>query len=263
MAKKTDEIKNVFQASMIRLQDLFEDFDALLTRDFLPADLTQVYENIQEENLVFNGLHNKYAQSLLCRTETETSKTELQEIRSMREKFRISITMTSERYNQALKGKEHDREPPSEDRQSFETKIKEIEKTAGATAAAAAAEVVKALTPKYEGRCELERLPCPSWDGKRTTYATFKKHFSESMVQNHQDASKQLIRLRTAIKDPGAKWKRKVETCSDITRAWTLLDREFQNNQKLIAEIYNNLDKFRLKPTVLNLYRNSHQLFEN
>ena len=82
----------------------------------------------------------------------------------------------------------------------------------------------------------LERLPVPTWDGRRRSYSTWKKEFNHWMTKCSQDEDEQLQRFRKAM-PKGLWWTDQVKTCKSITQAWKILDIEFEDRRKLMDEL--------------------------
>ena len=89
----------------------------------------------------------------------------------------------------------------------------------------------------------LEKLSVPTWDGRRKTYATWKKEFKHLMQKYHQDSDEQLQRFRSAL--PKNWWSDQVKSCRTIDKAWAILDLEFKNERKLMDELLNEMTSYR------------------
>jgi len=77
----------------------------------------------------------------------------------------------------------------------------------------------------------LRRLPVPTWDRGRRSYATWKKEFSHWMTKYGQDKDEQLHRFRNAM--PQGSWSTdQVKTCKTIHSPWKILDTEFADRRK-------------------------------
>ena len=64
----------------------------------------------------------------------------------------------------------------------------------------------------------LQRLPVPTWDGGRRSYATWKKEFNHWMTKYGQDKDEQLQRFRNAMPQ-GSWWTDQVKTSKTIDSA--------------------------------------------
>ena len=91
----------------------------------------------------------------------------------------------------------------------------------------------------------LQRLPVPTWDGGRRSYATWKKEFNHWMTKYGQDKDEQLQRFRNAL-PKGSWWTDQVKTCKTIDSAWNILDTEFADRRKLMDELLSEINN--LKP---------------
>ena len=91
----------------------------------------------------------------------------------------------------------------------------------------------------------LQRLPVPTWDGSRRSYATWKKEFNHWMKKYDQDKDEQLQRFRNAL-PRGSWWSDQVKTCKTIDSAWNILDTEFADKRKLMDELLLEINS--LKP---------------
>lgn len=91
----------------------------------------------------------------------------------------------------------------------------------------------------------LERLPVPSWDGRRRSYSTWKKEFNHWMTKYSQDKDEQLQRFRKAM-PKGLWWTDQVKTSKDIDRAWDILDVEFADKRKLMDELLTGINNQKL-----------------
>ena len=109
---------------------------------------------------------------------------------------------------------------------------------------AAITKMAKALESK-QNQGVLEKLPVPSWDGNRRTYATFKKEFQHWMEKYKQDGEEQLQRFRKAM--PKGWWLDQIKTCKSIEQAWKILDFEFEDKRKLMDSLLAEINN--LKPT--------------
>ena len=68
----------------------------------------------------------------------------------------------------------------------------------------------------------LQRLPVPTWDGGRRSYATCKKEFNHWMTKYGQDKDEQLQHFRNAMPQ-GSWWTDQVKTSKTIDSAWKIL----------------------------------------
>ncbi|XP_068738909.1 uncharacterized protein [Montipora capricornis] len=91
----------------------------------------------------------------------------------------------------------------------------------------------------------LQRLPVPTWDGSRRSYATWRKEFNHWMTKYDQDKDEQLQRFRNAL-PRGSWWSDQVKTCKTIDSAWSILDTEFADKRKLMDELLLEINS--LKP---------------
>ena len=91
----------------------------------------------------------------------------------------------------------------------------------------------------------LQRLPVPTWDGGRRSYATWKKKFNHWMTKYGQDKDEQLQRFRNAL--PKSSWRTdQVKTCKTIDSTWNILDTDFADRRKLMDELLSEINN--LKP---------------
>jgi len=94
-----------------------------------------------------------------------------------------------------------------------------------------------------------QRLPVPTWDGGRRSYATWKKEFNHWMMKCGQNKDEQLQRLRNAL--PKGSWPTdQVKTYRTIDSAWNILDTEFADRRKLMDELLSEINN--LKPVKRN-----------
>ena len=91
----------------------------------------------------------------------------------------------------------------------------------------------------------LQRLPVPTWDGGRRSYATWKKEFNHWMTKYAQDKDEQLQRFRNVL-PKGSWWTDQVKACKTIDSAWNILDTEFADRRKLMDELLSEINN--LKP---------------
>ena len=91
----------------------------------------------------------------------------------------------------------------------------------------------------------LQRLPVPTWDGGRRSYATWKKEFNHWMTKYGRDKDEQLQRFRNAL-PKGSWWTDQVKTCKTIDSPWNILDTEFADRRKLMDELLSEINN--LKP---------------
>ena len=91
----------------------------------------------------------------------------------------------------------------------------------------------------------LQRLPVPTWDGGRRSYAAWKKEFNTWMTKYGQDKDEQLQRFRNSM-PKGSWWTDQVKTCKTIDSAWNILDTEFADRRKLMDELLSEINN--LKP---------------
>ena len=90
----------------------------------------------------------------------------------------------------------------------------------------------------------LQRLPVPTWDGGRRSYATWKKVFNHWMTKYGQDKDEQLQRFRNAMPQ-GSWWTDQVKTSKTIDSAWEILDTEFADRRKLMDELLSEINNLR------------------
>ena len=90
----------------------------------------------------------------------------------------------------------------------------------------------------------LQRLPVPTWDGSRRSYATWKKEFNHWMTKYGQDKDEQLQRFRNAMPQ-GSWWTGQVKTSKIIDKAWKILDTEFADRRKLMDELLSEINNLR------------------
>ena len=90
----------------------------------------------------------------------------------------------------------------------------------------------------------LQRLPVPTWDGSRRSYATWKKEFNHWMTKYGQDKDEQLQRFRNAMPQ-GSWWTEQVKTSKTIDSAWKILDTEFADRRKLMDELLSEINNLR------------------
>ena len=90
----------------------------------------------------------------------------------------------------------------------------------------------------------LQRLPVPTWDGSRRSYATWKKEFHHWMTKYGQDKDEQLQRFRNAMPQ-GSWWTEQVKTSKTIDKAWKILDTEFADRRKLMDELLSEINNLR------------------
>ena len=90
----------------------------------------------------------------------------------------------------------------------------------------------------------LQRLPVPTWDGSRRSYATWKKEFNHWMTKYGQDKDEQLQRFRNAMPQ-GSWWTEQVKTSKTIDKAWKILDTEFADRRKLMDELLSEINNLR------------------
>lgn len=90
----------------------------------------------------------------------------------------------------------------------------------------------------------LQRLPVPTWDGGRRSYATWKKEFNHWMTKYGQDKDEQLQRFRNAMPQ-GSWWTEQVKTSKTIDSAWKILDNEFADRRKLMDELLSEINNLR------------------
>ena len=90
----------------------------------------------------------------------------------------------------------------------------------------------------------LQRLPVPTWDGSRRSYATWKKEFNHWMTKYGQDKDEQLQRFRNAMPQ-GSWWTEQVKTSKTIDSVWKILDTEFADRRKLMDELLSEINNLR------------------
>ena len=105
--------------------------------------------------------------------------------------------------------------------------------------------MVDAMKAKGDKSNCLEKLPVPSWDGDRKSYATWRFEFNRCMTKYSQDSDEQLQRLRLALPKQ-LFWSNQIKYCQTIEQAWEFLDTEFQNKRKLMDDILKDITN--LKP---------------
>ncbi|XP_020893926.1 uncharacterized protein LOC110233025 [Exaiptasia diaphana] len=127
------------------------------------------------------------------------------------------------------------------------------------------AEALQASSTKPSGTTSLERLPVPTWDGNRRTYATWKKEFNHSMKKYSQDPDEQLQRFRKAMPKQ-CWWSEQVKTCKSIDQAWGILDVEFEDKRKLMDSLLadiNNLKSVKRDSKSLTMFATTIQRYVN
>ena len=92
-------------------------------------------------------------------------------------------------------------EPSSKSAETVETLASSISSMTSAVTKMAESLATK---PNLSG---LQRLPVPTWDGNRRSYATWKKEFNHWMMKYGQDKDEQLQRFRNAM-PKGSWWTR-------------------------------------------------------
>ena len=144
----------------------------------------------------------------------------------------------------ALKFAAYQKEQNSSETSSEDSAILEALTSSMSSMTSAVAKMADTLgsKPTLSG---LQRLPVPTWDGGRRSYATWKKEFNTWMTKYGQDKDEQLQRFRNSM-PKGSWWTDQVKTCKTIDSAWNILDTEFADRRKLMDELLSEINN--LKP---------------
>ena len=208
--------------SIFALKELFEEFESIYVVEPELDRLKSIFTLIETK---YRGI--KKQQEVIADRLVEDGGTETEELlsaaQSIGEKIKVDYIQVAKTYA-AYQKKLSQSEVTSGGSETLEAMTSAVKKMA---------ETMMSSKSKSSG---LERLPVPTWDGRRRSYATWKKEFNHWMTKCSQDEDEQLQRFRKAM-PKGLWWTDQVKTCKSITQAWKILDIEFEDRRKLMDEL--------------------------
>ena len=208
--------------SFFALKELFEEFESIYVVELELDRLKSIFTLIETK---YRGI--KKQQEVIADRLVEDGGTETEELlsaaQSIGEKIMADYIQVAKTYA-AYQKKLSQSEVTSGGSETLEAMTSAVKKMA---------ETMMSSKSKSSG---LERLPVPTWDGRRRSYSTWKKEFNHWMTKCSQDEDEQLQRFRKAM-PKGLWWTDQVKTCKSITQAWKILDIEFEDRRKLMDEL--------------------------
>ena len=208
--------------SIFALKELFEEFESIYVVEPELDRLKSIFTLIETK---YRGI--KKQQEVIADRLVEDGGTETEELlsaaQSIGEKIKADYIQVAKTYAAYMK-KLSQSEVTSGGSETLEAMTSAVKKMA---------ETMMSSKSKSSG---LERLPVPTWDGRRRSYSTWKKEFNHWMTKCSQDEDEQLQRFRKAM-PKGLWWTDQVKTCKSITQAWKILDIEFEDRRKLMDEL--------------------------
>ena len=257
-------IKTDVKAQIIKVKvsaqsflDLTEEFDILFETKPQIEQLKTVFCEIEARYRSIKKLQESIANKL-CGTGDER----LIEVETVGSKVKADYLQIAKKY--AIYQKECSQPTATGGQEQTDAGAIKQDSTAIEAMTAAVTKMAEALGSKHTGST-LERLPVPTWDGNRRSYATWKKEFNHAMKKYSQDPDEQLQRFRKAM-PKNCWWTEQVKTSKSISQAWTILDVEFEDTRKLmdslLAEI-NNLKPVKRDSKSFTMFATTVQRYVN
>lgn len=197
------------------LKELFEEFESIFALELELERLTSTFNLMESKYRSIKKQQEVIADKLVEDGGTQTEEL-LSDAQGVGEKLKTDYIKLARAYAAYQKKINHS-EGASGGTETLEAMTSAVKKMA---------ETMVSLKRKSSG---LERLPVPSWDGRRRSYSTWKKEFNHWMTKCSQDEDEQLQRFRKAI-PKSFWWTDQVKTCKSIAQAWKILMLNLKTN---------------------------------